>query len=53
MHIIFSEDEKKWIDKKLFNWTVKSGCPEDVRKSIEVKLKVLYKEHERFPNKCF
>ena len=44
MHIVFSEEEKRWIDKNLFNWTAKEGCPEDVRKSLEHKLKLLNKK---------
>ena len=43
MTIIFSEQEKQWIDKKTFNWTVKEGCPEPIRMILEEKLEMLYK----------
>ena len=45
MHVIFTEDELEWIDKKIFNWTVKKGCPSSIKKSLEKKLKLL-KEHD-------
>lgn len=41
MHIIFSTEEMKWIDIRPFNWTVKSKCPEAIKKSIEKKLRIL------------
>lgn len=44
MHVLFSQEELAWIDKKLFDWTVKRGCPEKLKKGIEQKLKLLKKE---------
>lgn len=41
MHVIFTDEEKEWINMKPFNWTVKDGCPENIKKEIEKKLKVL------------
>ena len=41
MTMMFSEDELEWIDKKPFHWTIKDGCPEELKKSIEKKLKLL------------
>lgn len=41
MHIIFSTEEMKWIDTRLFNWTVKNKCPEAIKKAIEKKLRIL------------
>lgn len=46
MTVIFSEEEKEWIDKKPFNWTIKKGCPENIRKSLKRKLDALYKNEE-------
>ena len=44
MHLIFSEEEKKWIKKELFNWTVKKNCPKELRKKINKKLEILKSE---------
>ena len=41
MTVIFTVEERKWIDMKPFAWTVKNGCPEDIKKSIERKLTLL------------
>ena len=37
MHAIFTDEEKRWIDRSSWGWRVKNGCPETVRKSIEKK----------------
>lgn len=44
MTIIFTEAEKEWIDREPFDWKVKEGCPEEIRESIEEKLKLLYND---------
>lgn len=44
MHLIFSEEEKKWIKKETFNWTVEKNCPKELRKKINKKLEVLKSE---------
>ena len=41
MTIMFTEQELKWIDKELFNWKLKEGCPESIREDLEQKLKML------------
>jgi len=46
MHIVFTEEEKEWIDKKLFNWTVKDGCPEAIKESLEKKLTLLKQDKD-------
>jgi hypothetical protein len=38
MQVLLSEEEKAWIDKKPFHWTIKEGCPEHIRKSLQKKL---------------
>lgn len=37
MHIVFTEEEKEWIDMKKFGCPIIDGCPENIRKSIEEK----------------
>lgn len=37
MHVIFTEDERKWIDFNVFGLRIKRGCPDKVRESIENK----------------
>lgn len=44
MHLIFTENEKEWINMKPFNWTIKKGCPKKMKKSIEKKLRLLNKQ---------
>lgn len=44
MHIIFTEEEKEWIDKVPFNWTIKNGCPNKIKNNLEKKLNLLKKE---------
>ena len=46
MTIIFSEEEKEWINKKPFRWTIKAGCPEKIRESLKRKLDALYKNKD-------
>ena len=41
MHLIFTEEEKEWIVMKPLNWTVKEGCPEEIKKELDKKLKLL------------
>lgn len=41
MTIIFTEQELEWIDKKLFDWKLKDGCPDSIRSDLERKLKML------------
>lgn len=37
MHMLFTEEEQKWIDKTKFGWPIKKGCPLDIEKSIKEK----------------
>lgn len=37
MHILFSEEEKKWIDTRTFGFPIKEGCPAKIRESINKK----------------
>lgn len=39
MHVMFTEEELQWINKKRFSWTVMSGCPQKLRTSIDRKLR--------------
>lgn len=41
MHIIFTEDELKYINTKAFGWPIKDKCPDTIRKSIERKKELL------------
>lgn len=41
MHLLFSEEELRWIDVYKFGWPIKNGCPENIKKSIERKKKLL------------
>lgn len=46
MTITFTDEEHEWLEKSMFNWRVKSGAPDDVKKSIERKLHLLSGEGE-------
>lgn len=54
MHIIFSEEEKKWIDTRTFGFPIKEGCPAKIRESINKKKAALDSQkdmvRERNPN---
>lgn len=41
MTIYFTEEEKEYIVKELFNWHISENCPESIRKMLEPKLKLL------------
>lgn len=38
MLILFDDEEMQWIEKRLFSWRIKDGCPDNIRKRIEKKL---------------
>ena len=42
--IKFTEEELEWIVREPLNWHIKDGCPEDIRETLERKLKLLYEE---------
>lgn len=46
MHIIFSEEELRWINKRTMGWPLKQDCPEKIKKSIEKKKEKLNKQKE-------
>lgn len=41
MHIVFTEEELRWIKKDVFSWPLKNGCPSSIKKSIEKKKAIL------------
>lgn len=41
MHMIFTDEEKRWISMNVFGWPIKKGCPDSIRKSIEKKKKII------------
>ena len=47
MHVMFTEQEDEWLVKEPFNWHVKEGTPENIRKSIEKKLELLNGKPQR------
>ena len=42
MTLIFTATELEWINKELFHWSIKDGCPENLKKGIQTKLRLLY-----------
>lgn len=44
MTVMFSDEEREWIEIKKFKWSIKDGCPSSLRDKIENKLKYLYKK---------
>jgi hypothetical protein len=44
MTVRFTEQEWENIDKIPFAWRISPNCPEKVRKTLEPKLKLFYKE---------
>lgn len=45
MHIIFTDDEKEWLDtSKPFSWKIKNGCPEKIKAKLQKKMDLLYKK---------
>lgn len=46
MHIVFSEDELRWINTKTLGWPVKKDCPNKILKSILKKKALLEKQEE-------
>lgn len=44
MHIYFTPEELEQINKDPFHWTIKKDCPESIKKRLEAKLELLYRE---------
>lgn len=42
IQMIFTEEEREYIDTEPGNWHVKDGAPEHVRATLEPKLKRIY-----------
>lgn len=40
MHIIFTEEERRWMEMRKFGLPIKENCPSDIKKSIEKKKKI-------------
>ena len=41
MQIVFTEEERKWIEIKPFSWNVKKSCPKTIEKTIREKMKTI------------
>lgn len=46
MTILFTEEEMKHINKNNFNWKVDEKCPQNIKKTILLKLNLLKKMDE-------
>ena len=46
MTILFTEGEMKYINKNNFNWKVDEECPQNIKKTILLKLNLLKKMDE-------
>lgn len=46
MTVRFTDQELKWINKDVGNWTIKDGCPPEIRKRLRIKLKYIYDFHD-------
>lgn len=44
MIFTWTDEEKKYIDFKPFNLSIKEGCPEELRKEIQRKLDLLKRQ---------
>ena len=45
MTISFTEEEKKYIVKEIFNWHISDNCPHELAVKINKKLQAI-KEHQ-------
>ena len=50
MHVLLSNEEMEWVVKEDFNWHIKAGCPEKIRKRLERAFANLDKQKERILN---
>lgn len=48
MHMLFTEQEKEWINLRKWGWPLKRDCPKNIRKSIERKKKIINAQKEVF-----
>ena len=48
MQLIFTEEEHEYLVTEPYNWHIKDGAPEPVRKSLEKKLGALEDFKRRF-----
>ena len=47
MHMIFTEQERNWIDMSKFGWPIKSGCPKEIKNAIEKKKQIINDQFDR------
>ena len=41
MHIVFTEEEKIYINMNFLNWEIKKDCPNNLKKSIIEKIELI------------
>ena len=41
MHIVFTEEEKIYINMNFLNWEIKKDCPKHLKKSIIEKIELI------------
>ena len=46
MTVLFTEEEREWIDRVDFNWRIDPDCPESLVGPIKAKLALLYGQEE-------
>lgn len=44
MHMIFSDEEKRWMDMNVFGCPIKENCPDQIMKSIKKKKDIIDKQ---------
>jgi len=47
MHMIFTEEEKEWINLNKFGWSTKPKCPKNIKDSINKKKKIINSQVNR------
>ena len=46
MTILYTDEEKRWIDMNKWGWPIKDGCPDNIKKEIERKKRLLDKQQD-------
>ena len=41
MHMLFTDEELKWINTREFGFPIKPGCPEKIKESINRKKSIV------------
>ena len=44
MHMIFSKEEKQWMNMNVFGCPIKENCPDHIKKSIKRKKDIIDKQ---------